>query len=154
MLACHLLGLPAPRLKSLPCLNTSSLGLIGLLCGEQSKLGLGNNMAGNIPFLSANSQLRVPAGDPGPAEAPRSSMSPTLVRTLGFFLYWADLLLHKSQSHLSLPLPSSPTAKKTLSLLTQWCFLCSDDQSRKRKSGNPEFGNHSGWNTELHIVDN
>ena len=42
MLACHLLGLPAPRLKCLPCLDTSSLGFIGLSCGEQSKLGLGN----------------------------------------------------------------------------------------------------------------
>ena len=37
MLVCHLLGLPA-----LPCLNTSSLGFTGLLCGEQRKLGLGN----------------------------------------------------------------------------------------------------------------
>ena len=37
--ACHLLSLPAPRLKSLPCLNTSSLGLIGLSGGEQNELG-------------------------------------------------------------------------------------------------------------------
>ena len=29
-------------IKSLPCLNTSFLGFIGLSCGEQSKLGLGN----------------------------------------------------------------------------------------------------------------
>ena len=42
MLACHLLGQLAPQLKSLACLNTSSLGFIGLSCGEQSKLGLGN----------------------------------------------------------------------------------------------------------------
>ena len=40
-LACHLLGLPAPQLKSLPCLNTSSLRFIGLSCGEQSELGVG-----------------------------------------------------------------------------------------------------------------
>lgn len=50
-------------------------------------------MAGNTPFHSADSQLKVPAGDPGPAEAPRSSMSPHWVRTLGLFLYQADLLL-------------------------------------------------------------
>ena len=39
-LACRLLGLPAPQLKSLPCLNTSSLGFIGLPFSEQSELGL------------------------------------------------------------------------------------------------------------------
>jgi len=36
---CHLLSLPAPRLKSLPCLNTSSLRLIGLSGGEWNELG-------------------------------------------------------------------------------------------------------------------
>ena len=41
-LACHLFGLLAPQLKFLPCLNTLSLGFIGLSCDEQSKLGLGN----------------------------------------------------------------------------------------------------------------
>ena len=40
--AFHVLGLPAPRLKSLPCLNTLSLGFIGLLYGKENKLGLGN----------------------------------------------------------------------------------------------------------------
>ena len=42
MLTCHLLGLPALLLKCLPCLNTSSLGFIDLLCSKQSELGLGN----------------------------------------------------------------------------------------------------------------
>ena len=42
VLACHLLGQPAPGLKSLPCLKTSSLRFIGLSCGKQSELGLGN----------------------------------------------------------------------------------------------------------------
>ena len=42
MLVSHLLSLPDPQLKFLPCLNTSSLGFISLLFGEQSELGLGN----------------------------------------------------------------------------------------------------------------
>ena len=44
VLAYHLLGLPTPRLKSLPCLNTLSLVFIGLLCGEQSEIELSNNI--------------------------------------------------------------------------------------------------------------
>ena len=43
MLAYHLLGRLTPQLKSLPCFSTLSLGFIGLLCGEQSKLWLGNS---------------------------------------------------------------------------------------------------------------
>ena len=41
-LACHLVGLLAPRFKVSSCLDTLSLGFIGPLCGEQSKLRLGN----------------------------------------------------------------------------------------------------------------
>lgn len=41
-LACYLLGQLAPRKKSLPRLNPSSLGFTGLSCGEQSELGLSN----------------------------------------------------------------------------------------------------------------
>ena len=44
-LACHLLGLLAPQLKSLPCLNTLSLRFTGVWCSEQSELGLGNNLS-------------------------------------------------------------------------------------------------------------
>ena len=40
MLACHLLGLLAPQFKPLLCLNTSSLGFIGLLRSQWSELGL------------------------------------------------------------------------------------------------------------------
>ena len=40
MLACHLRGLMALQLKSLLCLDTSSLGFIGLLCSQWSELGL------------------------------------------------------------------------------------------------------------------
>ena len=40
--ACHLLCLPAPQLKSLPCLYTLSIRFIGLSCGKQSAVGLGN----------------------------------------------------------------------------------------------------------------
>ena len=35
---------PSSPLKSLPCLNCSSLGFIVLLCGEQSELGFGNTV--------------------------------------------------------------------------------------------------------------
>ena len=44
-LACHLLSLLAPRLKSLPCLNTLSLRFTLLWCSEQSELGLSNNLS-------------------------------------------------------------------------------------------------------------
>ena len=39
MLACHLLRLLAPQLKSLSCLNTLSLRFIGLEHSKQSELG-------------------------------------------------------------------------------------------------------------------
>ena len=42
MLVCHLLSQLAFQMKSLPCLNTSSLGFIGLSCSEQGELGLGD----------------------------------------------------------------------------------------------------------------
>ena len=48
---CHLLGLLAPWLKFLPCLNTLSLGLIGLSCSEQRNLGHGHSFF-DILFLN------------------------------------------------------------------------------------------------------
>ena len=44
MLACHFLGRLAPRLKSLPCLNTLPLPFIGLSSRKQSELGLGKKL--------------------------------------------------------------------------------------------------------------
>ena len=46
MLACHLLSLLTPQLKSLPCFNTSSLRFTGMACGEQSELGHSNKLMG------------------------------------------------------------------------------------------------------------
>ena len=57
MLACHLLGLPVPQLKLLPCLNTSSLGFVGLSCSEQSELGLGNKTKYKLMFKLMNLAL-------------------------------------------------------------------------------------------------
>ena len=44
-LVCHLFGLPAFRIKSYPLPQHLVTWFIDLLCGEQSKLGLGNNLS-------------------------------------------------------------------------------------------------------------
>ena len=57
MLACHLLSLLAPQLKSFPCLNILSLRFIGLSCGKQSELGLGNSCTSTFQFWLLSSYL-------------------------------------------------------------------------------------------------